>query len=103
MSYSETWPRAGMMRNGTAYQRRPLAPLTAVTGYSLLPTATALDSYSVLEGATWSGCAAYVNGVKRNTDLAAYLRHCGRDDLATFPMFREWLMGFPIRWTETKR
>jgi hypothetical protein len=26
--FSETWPRAGMTRNGIAYQRRPLAPLT---------------------------------------------------------------------------
>lgn len=26
--FSETWPRSGMTRNGTAYQRVPLAPLT---------------------------------------------------------------------------
>ena len=29
-----TWPRAGMTRNGTAYQLPPLAPLTAATAYS---------------------------------------------------------------------
>jgi hypothetical protein len=32
--YSGTWPRAGMMRNGTAYQRPPLVPRTYVTGCS---------------------------------------------------------------------
>jgi hypothetical protein len=33
-TYSETWPRAGTMRAGIAYQQRPSAPLTAVTGSS---------------------------------------------------------------------
>lgn len=32
--FSETWPRAGIMRNGTAYPLPPSAPLTAVTGSS---------------------------------------------------------------------
>lgn len=32
--YVENWPRAGMMRNGIAYRRQPLAPLTAATGCS---------------------------------------------------------------------
>jgi hypothetical protein len=49
-----TWPRAGMTRNGTAYQLPPLAPLTAATAYSsslhrgpnsdhIWPTATTQD------------------------------------------------------------
>ena len=36
--YSETWPRAGTMRNGIVFQQVPLAPLTVETGYGLLPT-----------------------------------------------------------------
>src|SRR5262245_24901416 len=36
--FSETWPRAGMTRNGIAYQRQPLAPLTDVIGSGLWPT-----------------------------------------------------------------
>ena len=39
--YSETWPRAGMTRNGTAYRLRPLAPLTDVIGSGSLLTPTA--------------------------------------------------------------
>jgi hypothetical protein len=42
--YSETWPRSGMTRNGTAYRLKPLAPLTGGTGSGLLPTPTAADS-----------------------------------------------------------
>jgi hypothetical protein len=40
-TFSGTWPRSGMMRNGTVYQRQPLVPRTSVIGYSLLPTPTA--------------------------------------------------------------
>lgn len=37
--YLDTWPRSGMTRNGIAYRRQPLVPLTAETAYgSLLPT-----------------------------------------------------------------
>jgi len=32
--YSARWPRAGSMRRGTAFRRRPSAPLTAATGSS---------------------------------------------------------------------
>src|SRR5579871_3203682 len=30
-TFSETWPRSGLMRNGTAYRLPPLVPLTAET------------------------------------------------------------------------
>lgn len=41
-AYSETWPRAGGVSNGTAFLRPPSAPLTSVTACScLLPTPTA--------------------------------------------------------------
>jgi hypothetical protein len=39
--FSQTWPRSGMTRSGTAFQLQPLAPLTAVTGSGLLHTPTA--------------------------------------------------------------
>jgi hypothetical protein len=39
--FSETWPRSGMTRNGTAYRLQPLAPLTGGTGSGSLPTPTA--------------------------------------------------------------
>ena len=43
--YSETWPRAGGLRNGTAFLRRPSVPLTSAIGSSsLLPTPTAQAS-----------------------------------------------------------
>jgi hypothetical protein len=41
--FSETWPRAGMTRNGIAYLRPPLAPLTDGTGSGLWRTPGAQD------------------------------------------------------------
>jgi len=35
-TFSESWPRSGMMRNGTAYQLPPLVPLTDAIGSGLL-------------------------------------------------------------------
>ena len=37
-TFSETWPRSGMMRNGIAYQLPPLVRLTDETGSGLWPT-----------------------------------------------------------------
>lgn len=43
-TFSETWPRSGMMQNGTAFQLQPLAPLIAETASGLLPTPKASDA-----------------------------------------------------------
>jgi hypothetical protein len=37
-TFSEPWPRSGMMQSGTAYQLQPLAPLTVETESGLWPT-----------------------------------------------------------------
>lgn len=37
-TFSETWPRSGMTRNGTAYRLPPLVPLTSEIASGLLPT-----------------------------------------------------------------
>jgi len=42
-SYSESWPRSGMTRNGTAYRLSPLVRLTDVIGCSSLPTPNTMD------------------------------------------------------------
>lgn len=41
--FSEAWPRAGMTRSGTAYQRQPLAPLIKGIGSGLWPTPSAQE------------------------------------------------------------
>jgi hypothetical protein len=41
-AFSETWPRSGMTRSGTAYRLEPWAPLTAVTESGSWPTPLAM-------------------------------------------------------------
>ena len=50
--FSGTWPRAGMILNGIAYLRAPLAPLTRGTVSTLLPTPTASTGGPEPEGKT---------------------------------------------------
>jgi hypothetical protein len=48
----QTLPRAGSMRNGTIYQRQPLAPLTGGTGSGLWPTPAGMDAATGSVGRT---------------------------------------------------
>ena len=45
-TFSATWPRAGMTRNGIAYRRVPLAPLTDGTECGLLPTPVTSEGFN---------------------------------------------------------
>src|SRR4030095_14635170 len=45
--FSETWPRAGMTRNGIAYRLPPSAPLTDATACGSWPTPCAEDAKNV--------------------------------------------------------
>ena len=47
--FSETWPRSGTMRNGTAYQLPPLVPLTDATASGSWPTPSASRLTEVAE------------------------------------------------------
>ncbi len=97
--FSGTWPRWGTMRNGECSESMMPVGLADEKDFGLWPAPTKMDSFTNLEGAQWSGAAPYTNGIKRNTDLAAYLKHLGRHDLSKLTPFREWLMGFPPGWT----
>jgi hypothetical protein len=68
--FSSTWPRSGLMRNGTAYRLPPLVPLTAETDYGLWPTPTLPNGgRSVAHVDTWTGRSAYHKGKKVQVDL----------------------------------
>ena len=123
--FSETWPRAGTTLSGTAYPLRPSAPRTSVTESSWLPTPTA-QSYGSNQSPS-SGAAVRLSlesMARRNLwptpkaspsgpDYARANRaRSGGDDLATRvaretpgqlnPTWVEWLMGWPLGWTDLK-
>lgn len=145
--YSETWPRAGMMRNGIVYQQVPLVPLTAGIGCGLWPTPSAQEpgwkhievvdkdgnlpthhnqrfydkntGRLVQKGLTqvarmWPTPSSN-NGTGGATGLAGgsgnrkkLYKMLGEEEgkkmgcQSLNPYWVEWLMGYPIGWTDLK-
>jgi hypothetical protein len=111
--YSETWPRSGMTRNGSAYQRQPLVRRIYAIESSLWPTpdASAANIGEPLAIAVklWSTPTATRRGAPADPTkkrpggggrtLARDLAAVGdRGELN--PQWVEWLMGFPLGWTD---
>lgn len=119
--FSETWPRSGMTRNGTAYRLPTLAPLTGVTESGLLPTPTAGDAKA---SGSRNTPTSQAHPVVSLCDAVRGDRGTGRQQFATpdancwkggaenqrkgqlngslNPTWVEWLMGFPLGWTALK-
>lgn len=87
VEFSETWPKAGTMRNGNVFQCAILAFPTSGREFGLLPTVTAKGNYNRAGVSSTSG-DGLATVVKRLTGF--------------FPgvEFYEVLMGFPPGWTE---
>ena len=83
--YSGTFPRSGMMRNGTVYQLPNLARTTTEIGSGLWPTPTA---HNAKEG-------AYPAEYTRKTPTLS-----AQAGGKLSPEWVEWLMGFPINHTD---
>lgn len=97
--FSETWPRSGMTRSGTAYQLQPLARLTSGTESGLLPTPTAREWKDrgrpcVLQKlARGDGVAKEIFKISRTHRLSRELT------AGLNPFFAEWMMGYSPGWT----
>ena len=92
-TFSETWPRAGMTLNGTAYRLAPLVPLTSVTGCGLLPTLGKNEPKGAGK-ARYRGSAEF-----RGAKMSEGLRSGPDDPIYLHPDFAEEVMGFPPGWT----
>ncbi len=87
--FSETWPRSGMTRNGIAYQLPTLAHPITETASGLLPTPSGVNggkNHTVGRLDEWGGSSNPFRG-----------KAIGKIRCASF---EEWMMGFPIGWTE---
>lgn len=87
--FSETWPRAGTMRSGKCFRLPVLGRSTKENGSLSLPTPTASDAET------------HPNDFQRFQSLQASLhRLLGKGFIS--PCFVEWMMNFPITWTELR-
>jgi hypothetical protein len=127
-AFCETWPRAGMTRNGIAYLRQPSAPLTGETECGSWPTPTSRDykdgPASSCANVPANGLLGWVvhqwptptipstTGGRKGLGGGAH----GREQLrlassseeefkamnggSLNPTWVEWLMGYPLGWTD---
>lgn len=80
---SETWPQAGMMRNGKAYRRRPSIARSFVRASGFWPTPLASETGYRRKRFTQGG-------VPLSMAVGGPVN----------PTWAEWLMGFPTGWTD---
>jgi len=127
---SVTLPRSGTMRNGECYQRPMLERRTKESGFGLLPetipTPTICGNYNRKGASKTSGdglatyvrkfptpCARDYKGARSDSAMAETGRCQATNSLPDAlqsignygpmnPTFPEWLMGWPIGWTESK-
>jgi hypothetical protein len=91
-TYSETWPPAGMTRNGAAFQLPTLAPRICENESGSWPTPCARD---------WRGSSPGVVARKPEGDDTLPDRVLRRGDSGPLnPPWTEWLMGYPAGWTD---
>lgn len=96
-TFSQTWPRSGMMRSGTAYQLPTLAEAISATGFSLWPTPTARD----YKGARLS-TSQDEKGRGANNSLPDFFRSNGNWHYPPVAVV-ECMMGFPAEWLNCGR
>jgi len=84
---SKIWPASGMMLRGECYPLKTVAPITKESACGLLPTPTA---HNAQEG-------GYPAEGTRNTPTLGWIVG-GKIS----PQFTEWMMGWPIGWTDLK-
>ena len=122
-TFSETWPRSGMMRSGIAFQLVPLAHPTDEIAFGSLPTPTASNYGSNQSASSGAVCRPSLTQMARQNKwptpwatptardwrsgkaspetMARNSRPLSEQVGGTLnPTWVEWLMGFPPNWTE---
>jgi len=124
--FSETWPNAGMMRNGRIFPLEPWALHTLESVSGLLPTPRKNDSQKRGNFDMHQSRNGFPAAVKRlflptigkqepkgasrkrfrgsehfrGAKMSEGLRICEEDPTYLHPSFAEAVMGYPIGWTE---
>lgn len=113
----ESLPKSGMTRNGVLYQQLDWAPLTNVNASSLLhtPTAKANQMAPSMKSGWWPTPTSHGEntatrmeahrrrldqGMKYSSRLSQAIAISTPANGYVNPAWVEWLMGFPIGWTD---
>jgi hypothetical protein len=102
-TFSETWPTAGMMRSGRSFRLAEWVPHTHETACFSWHTPTAND----MKPAGQKEMDMVLRHMRGESVPNTYIRLRSQlaarsgQRLPANPTWLEWLMGFPIGWTET--
>lgn len=105
--FSETWPQWGSMRNGELWLRPIPALLTSVSESGYWPTPTVCGNYN-RKGASATSGDGLATAVKKGKSR---MERTGSKAVEVLPQavggplspdWTEWLMGWPIGWTDLK-
>lgn len=105
MKFLDRWPRAGMMRNGKSFPQNSLDLNNAANDCILWPTPRSQVLSARAPGTNGHG-GAYLLGAACLAEIGKWpagkhLRHNDIPNLGQLnPVFVEWLMGYPINWTD---
>ena len=122
--FSETWPSAGMMRNGKTYRRQPWALPIAESASGLLPTPVKQDQNNMMawpSTAEWNCVMGAIirkgllptpcasdnrdrggpkdKSIQRRVSIGKQINLSMAFDGHLSPLFVEGMMGFPENWT----
>ena len=92
-----TWPKSGLMQSGRSSHLASLVRHTHAKECSLWPTATATDACG--RGYHKSGGRVYL-ALPGAIEVSEGRHYQNPNTGKQNPAFYEWLMGFPIGWTE---
>ena len=91
--FSETWPKWGLMLGGECWALTTLEPSTKGNGFGFLPTPLRSDG----DG---GGICRSKNGKEYNLRDWWANQGLGKSPQSRNPKFWEWVMGWPISWTD---
>jgi hypothetical protein len=114
--FLETWPKWGLMRNGECWERQTLAQTIKGTESGLWPTPTVCGNYNRKGASKTSGDGLATAVAKWPTPTAHNAKETNSPSEALRneptlayrvggklnPTWVEWLMGWPLEWTDLK-
>ena len=103
--FSETWPKWGLMQNGVCWEQTPLVLPTEGKDFGWLPTPVATDYMTgKLNGIEYRSKRFIRTSLTSGTEFGAKLADAFRlmTTKALPPNFSEWMMGYPLGWTDLR-
>jgi hypothetical protein len=101
--FSETWPQWGLMRNGECWEQQTLEQTIRGTEYGLLQKWPTPDASCGQRGTQPNWTPKRKSGHTAQYTINQAVRDMEKNNGGKLnPMWVEWLMGWPLGWTDLK-